>query len=118
MATAVAGYPAAVSALEDVAAAADRVATEQRQVARRARTMQRQRDRGWSWAEILDRDPAPGIFQLVRTSTKRLAAAAAQLGRTVAKGLASEGESRRRIASRVGVTHQRITAMLRSGSHR
>lgn len=117
MATAVAGYPAAVSALEDVAAAADRVATEQRQVARRARTMQRQRDRGWSWAEILDRDPAPGIFQLVRTSTKRLAAAA-RLGRTVATGLASEGESRRRIASRVGVTHQRITAMLRSGSHR
>ncbi|MCA1710023.1 MAG: hypothetical protein LC808_44750 [Actinobacteria bacterium] len=98
--------------LEVVATAADDVAAEQRSVARRARTMQRQRDRGWSWAKVLDRQAEPGLLELLRSSARRLAESAGQLARALARGLTEEGESRRQIARRLGVTHQRISAML------
>jgi CRP-like cAMP-binding protein len=100
------------TALEDVATAADEVADDQRRVARRARAMQRQRDRGWSWAKILDREAEPGLLGLLRSSGRRLAESVALLAQALARGLTGEGESRRQIARRLGVTHQRISAML------
>ena len=100
-------------ALEEVAAAADGIADDQRRVARRARTMQRQRDRGWSWARILDDERGPGLLGLLRSSARRLSESTARSAKTLARGLAEEGESRRQIARRLGVSHQRITAMLR-----
>lgn len=101
------------TALEEVAAAADDVADDQRRVARRARTMQRQRDRGWSWAKIVDREAEPGLLGLLRSSARRLGESTARLAQTLARGLTEEGESRRQVARRVGVTHQRISAILR-----
>ena len=104
--------------LEDVAEAADQVADEQRRVARQARTMQRQRERGWSWERILDRGAAPGILAILRSSARGVGEALGLLSHTLAKGLASEGASRRGIAARLGVTHQRVSAMLKSGPRR
>ena len=98
--------------LEVVATAADDVADDQRRVARRARTMQRQRDRGWSWVKVLDREAQPGLLELLRSSARRLAESAGQLAQALARGLTGEGESRRQIARRLGVTHQRISALL------
>lgn len=100
------------SVLEEVAAAADEVADDQRQVARRARAMQRRRDSGWSWARILDREPEPGILELSRHSARRLSEAVGRLAQALASGLSTEGESRRQIGRRLAVSHQRITAML------
>jgi hypothetical protein len=58
--------------LEDLASTADQVADEQREVVRQARTMQRQRDRGWSWAKILDREPGSlGILGTQRRAPHR-----------------------------------------------
>ena len=74
--------------------------------------MQRQRDRGWSWAKVLDREADPGLLELLRSSARRLAESAGHLARALARGLTGEGESRRQIARRPGVTHQRISAML------
>jgi hypothetical protein len=108
---------AMASALEEIATAADEVADDQRLVARRARAMQRQRDRGWSWALILDRERMPGLLELLRRSGRRLSGATARLGRTLAAGLSKEGESRRQVGRRLGVTHQRVSAML-SGERR
>src|SRR5581483_1130125 len=105
------------SVLEEVAAAADEVADDQRRVARRARAMQRQRDRGWPWTAILDREPVPGMIELLRRSGRRLSGATARLGRALARGLSEEGESRRQVGRRIGVTHQRVSAMLK-GEHR
>ena len=109
------------SALEELAAAADEVAEDQRRVARRARAMQRQRDRGRSWTTILAEDPPPGLVGLVRESGRHMAEAAAHFTRALAAELSAEGESRRRIARVLGVTHQRVTAMLKgerlSGNH-
>lgn len=103
------------AALEELAAAADEVADDQRRVARRARAMQRQRDRGRSWADILDGESEPRLLGLLRGSTRRLADSTARLAQTLAHGLVREGESRRQIARRLGVTHQRISAMLTQG---
>ncbi|MEW6471115.1 MAG: hypothetical protein AB1679_02505 [Actinomycetota bacterium] len=100
------------SVLREVAAAADEVATDQRRVARRAREMQRQRDLGWSWGQILDREAAPSLLELLRRSGRRVASATACVAQTLVSGLSQEGESRRQIGRRLGVTHQRVTAML------
>jgi transcriptional regulator with XRE-family HTH domain len=100
------------ASLEGVAAAADEVADEQRQVAEQARSMQRRRDRGVSWARILDEEPSPTLLARLRHSGRRLTEAAGRASRTLIAGLSVEGESRRQIARRLGVSHQRISAIL------
>jgi transcriptional regulator with XRE-family HTH domain len=98
--------------LEDVAAAAEEMAAEQRQVARRARAMQRQRDRGWSWSQVLDRDDGPPLLEMLRRNGRHLAEVTRRLAHSVASGLSAEGASRRQIALRLDVSHQRVSAIL------
>jgi hypothetical protein len=100
------------SALEELTAAADEVADDQRRVAQRARVMQRQRDQGWSWGRILDREPSPGLVEFLRRSGRRLSEASGRFTQTLAGGLTGEGESRRQVGRRLLVTHQRVSAML------
>ena len=100
------------SALEEVAAAAEEVAEEQREIARAARAMQRRRDRGQSWATILDSEAPPGLVQRLRGGAKRLTDAAGRFRLALAVGLHREGESHRAIAGRLGVSHQRVTTLL------
>src|SRR3954447_12839338 len=100
------------NALEEVASAAEESAAEQRDVARRVRAIDRKRQRGWSWVRILDDEPSPGVLELVRKSARGAAAAASGLVHLVAVGLSEEGESRRRIGHRFGMSHQRISAVL------
>lgn len=102
------------TALEEVATAADEVADDQRQVARTVRAMQRRRDRGWSWARILERQEGPSALEMLRRSSQRASAAVSGLAGALALGLVSEGVSLRGAASRLGVSHQRVSAMLGS----
>lgn len=103
-----------MSELETIAAAADATADEQRVVARTARRMQRDRDRGATWSEVLRRDDAAGLVARLRNSARRLRDASTALAGLLSRGLSDEGESRRTIASRLGVSHQRVTALLQS----
>ena len=105
------------SVLADVATTADDLADDQRRVARRARAMVRERASGASWAEVLDREGEPRLLDLLRTNARRLAEVTGRLAQTIARGLADEGESRRQIARRLQVTHQRISAMLANDRH-
>jgi hypothetical protein len=100
--------------LEEVADTADQVVTEQRQVARQARAMQRERDMGASWAEVLDQqdDRRPRLLTWMRSSGRKLALATARLSRGLAQSLSAEGHSQRAIARRLGVSHQRISMVL------
>jgi hypothetical protein len=91
--------------LEEVAAAADEVADDQRRVARRARAMQRQRDRGVSWGKILDREVGPGLLELLRRSGRRLTEVTGRFGHALACGLSAEGESARQVGRRLSITH-------------
>lgn len=105
------------NALEEVAVAADAVADEQRQIARDARSLQERRDQGWTWARLFEADEAAGLVHLLRRSARRLAGVTADFTHAIARGLSSEGESRRQIARRLGVSHQRVTAMLNHRRH-
>jgi cell division septum initiation protein DivIVA len=105
--------------LDEVADTAEAVAAEQHQVAQELRSLQRARERGVSWAEAVDQPAAgPGPLGRLRDSRRKLAAAARRLAQGLAEGLRSEGQSYRAIAGRLGVTHQRVSAMLtrRAGS--
>jgi hypothetical protein len=101
------------TALQRAADSAEETAREQQALARRLRTVQRQRDRGMTWGEVLDRGAAAEALSLLRRSAARVTSSLRALSQTIVRGLAAEGESRRKIAARLGVTHQRITAMIR-----
>jgi len=101
------------SALEDVAKAADEVSEEQRDIARRARSLEAKRARGQSWSSLLDSPEGRGFGDMLRRSARRAAGAASKFTAALAHELSVEGESRRRIAGRLGVTHQRVSAILR-----
>ncbi len=98
--------------LDEVADKAEQVAADQMAVAERAREMQTQREQGWSWSQILDRQPSPGIIELLRRSRQHLSATASALTAAIAAALSADGHTRRQIAARLGVTHQRVTAIL------
>ena len=104
--------------LEKVAASADAVADDQRRVARQARQMQRRRDAGWPWTALLDGQGSPSIVELLRRGGRRLAQSRVRLMRALASGLAHEGQSQRQVARRLGITHQRVSAILARRSDR
>jgi hypothetical protein len=103
--------------MEDIAIEADGIAEEQRHVARNARTMQRKLDRGMTWSKVLGDEQPVHLLERLRSSSRKLVKLTGHLALTIAKALTHEGESRRKIANRLGVTHQRVTAMLRNRPH-
>ena len=103
-------------ALEEFANEADAVAGEQQQIARDARRLQRKHELGTSTAELLHTGDAGQMLQLVRSSGRRLASATGNLMRALARELSTEGLSHRKIGRLLGVTHQRITTILKSRS--
>ncbi|HET7416896.1 MAG TPA: hypothetical protein VFJ61_04630 [Solirubrobacterales bacterium] len=101
------------SALDEVATAVEAAAQDQRRVARRARLMQRRRERGWSWAKVLEAEGSPGSAELLRSSARRVIASTGLLTATLARHLHAEGATHRTIARWLGVSHQRVGALLR-----
>lgn len=100
-------------ALDEVAEAADQTALDQQRLARRARSMSRQRRLGWSWSQILQRERQPGILVLMARSARRLHEVNGRFRPALVGALLNEGLSTRGIAKMFGVTHQRISAMLK-----
>ena len=113
MASGPAANDQSLAALDEVADAADETALDQQRLARRARSMSRQRRLGWSWEQILERERQPGLLVLLTRSARRLNEVSGQFRPALAKALDDEGLSTRQIAKRLGVTHQRISAMLK-----
>jgi len=100
-------------ALDQIAEAADETALDQQRLARRARSMTRRRRLGWSWSQILERERQPGLLILLTRSARRLHEVNGRFRPAFAKALGDEGLSTRQIAKTLGVTHQRISAMLK-----
>jgi hypothetical protein len=101
-----------MAALDEVAEAADETALDQQRLARRARSMSRQRRLGWSWSKILQRERQPGLLVLMARSARRLHEVGGRFRPALGQALVEEGLSTRQIAKTFGVTHQRISAML------
>ena len=98
--------------LEVVADTAEEVAADQAEVANQARSMQEARNRGASWSELVDGQGGIRLLDRLRSTGRKLAAATGRLSLGLAEGLRSEGLSHRAIARRLGVTHQRVSALL------
>jgi transposase len=82
---------------------------------RRAQTIQRLRQRGGSYREILGRVERELIHQVTRENLDALLQASSRLRRAEAKALYGEGMTMEQIAALFGVTRQRVSVLLRDG---
>jgi Homeodomain-like domain len=99
-------------ALDHLAENAERTSAEQQLIADSARAMTEEHRRGRSWAAILAGEGQPSVLALLGTSLRRLSQTSSRVRAAVAAALVKEGLSTRQIAAHLGVTHQRISAML------
>jgi hypothetical protein len=101
-----------VVALENLAESAEKTSAEQQVIADSARAMTEERRRGRPWAAIIAGEGRPSVLALLGSSLRRLSQASSRVRTGVATALAKEGLSTRQIATHLGVTHQRVSAML------
>src|ERR1043165_9393736 len=99
------------SAREDAATTAEEAAEAEQAVARHVRRIDEQRAQGRRWASILEHEGAE-IFDLLRRGARLAVGALSAFSSLVAEELSEEGASRRQIARLIGVTHQRVSAII------
>jgi hypothetical protein len=71
------------------------------------------RENGREWRSILSDEDEPGTVQLVSTVLRRQSEASGYLRRSLVVALRAEGQSIPSIAHLFGVTHQRVSNLLR-----
>jgi len=99
------------AALDNAAEAAEAGAQEQRQTARAARALAHRRNRGATATDL--KAPLLAFLAVFTTSAQRLAATAGAVRRAWVGTLLAEGLSTRQVGSFLGVSHQRISVLLR-----
>ena len=104
--------PAAM-ALNQVAEAAETTAREQQEAAATARRMSRARGRGASWRDLADSQAPRTLLRFVAGGARRLFDVGANLRRRIARAMAEEGATTREIGQQFGVSHQRVSSLLR-----
>ncbi len=100
----------ALAALSDALA---EMSHDQRLLERRLRELHRQRAEGRAWHDILDEEDVPGTMQVVSRMLACLARASGTLRKELVDALRREGVSIPGIAKLFGVTHQRVSNLLR-----
>jgi hypothetical protein len=103
----------AVAALNEVADVADDTAREQHAVAVASRRLSRERAQGASWREIADGGRPRTLLGLIGASARRLSVVGNGLRRALVVAMAGEGLTTRQIGERFGVSHQRVSSLLR-----
>jgi hypothetical protein len=107
-----------LAGLDDLAAVVRENARDEGVLARRIGQLRAGRAKGRSWRELLAREQRPGALELAARILRRLTEASGTLRRTVANGLRAEGTTISAIAAVFGVSHQRVSALLRRDSKR
>jgi hypothetical protein len=88
-------------------------AEHERMLAQRIGDLRQARESGKEWRAILSDEGEPGTVQLVSTVLRRQSEASGYLRRSLVVALRAEGQSIPSIAHLFGVTHQRVSNLLR-----
>jgi hypothetical protein len=102
-----------LNALEELESVLRENAESERLLAKRIAEVRLARENGREWKAILGDEDDPGTVQLVSTILRRQSEASGYLRRSLVVALRAEGQSIPSIAHLFGVTHQRVSNLLR-----
>ena len=101
------------AALDELEAVLRQNAESERLLSKRIAEVRLAREQGREWKAILGDEDEPGTVQLVSTILRRQSEASGYLRRSLVVALRAEGQSIPSIAHLFGVTHQRVSNLLR-----
>jgi hypothetical protein len=107
------GQDDVVQALNELEAVLRENAESERLLFQRIADVRLARENGKEWKSILSAEDEPGTVQLVSTILRRQSEASGYLRRSLVVSLRAEGQSIPSIANLFGVTHQRVSNLLR-----
>jgi hypothetical protein len=102
----------AMAALEELIRVLEGNAKRVEQILERAGRLRARREAGIGWVEAAKEMPGPLIVEMLTRNIEGLHEASARFRRAHARALRAEGMSIEQIASRFGVSRQRISALL------
>ena len=102
-----------LKALGELDAVLKENAERERELFQRIAQVRLARENGQEWKSILGAEDEPGTVQLVSTILRRQSEASGYLRRSLVVALRAEGQSIPSIANLFGVTHQRVSNLLR-----
>ena len=107
------GSDEVLKALDELESVLRQNAESERLLAQRIAEVRLARQNGREWKAILGDEDDPGTVQLVSTILRRQSEASGYLRRSLVVALRAEGQSIPSIAHLFGVTHQRVSNLLR-----
>ena len=107
------GSDEVLKALDELETVLRENAESERLLAQRIAEVRLARQNGREWKGILGDEDDPGTVQLVSTILRRQSEASGYLRRELVVALRAEGQSIPSIANLFGVTHQRVSNLLR-----
>jgi hypothetical protein len=105
-----------LNALDELEQAIDSNVARAARIKARIAEIRAARAEGKSYGEIVQAEEPPLVVQMVTDSATALDRFGVQLRRVEAQALYAEGLTMERIAELFGVTRQRVSALLKSGS--
>jgi Homeodomain-like domain len=102
-----------LNALDELELVLRENAESERVLSKRIAEVRHARENGREWKAILGDEDDPGTVQLVSTILRRQSEASGYLRRSLVVALRAEGQSIPSIAHLFGVTHQRVSNLLR-----
>ena len=109
----VSGSDEVLKALDELESVLRENAESERLLQQRIAQVRQARESGQEWKAILGDEDEPGTVQLVSTILRRQSEASGYLRRSLVVALRAEGQSIPSIAHLFGVTHQRVSNLLR-----
>ena len=107
-----AGGDPALAALRNLAKALETNEARSQLVRERASEIERLREQGYSWRDIISTEPRPLVVTVVGHTVEVLAETGARFRRIEAKGLRAEGVKVEEIADLFSLPPDRVEAML------
>jgi hypothetical protein len=107
------GSDEVLQALDELESVLRENAESERLLSKRIAEVRLARQNGREWKAILGDEDEPGTVQLVSTILRRQSEASGYLRRSLVVALRAEGQSIPSIAHLFGVTHQRVSNLLR-----